>query len=195
MSKANKILMCGDDPRVPSGVGTQMRYIGHGLSELGYEVVVLGGIQKRGNDDRQPTEWEGMKIYPVEGYGNSILLRNVITMEQPDMVFLFTDPRYWIWAWMMEAEIRTQIPIIYYNLWDDSPVQPNHYNKDYYKSNDGLIQISKQTNIFIYNILKEDEEVELDITKRCHSVLDLAHKHAGMQVSREAYKDEGEKNE
>lgn len=163
-----------------------MRYIGHGLSERGYKVIVIGGIQKRKKDDRQPTEWEGMKIYPVEGYGSPIQVRNIITLEQPDMMMLFTDPRYWVGLWSMEAEIRTQIPLIYYNLWDDSPIQPNHYNKNYYKSNDALLQISKQTNVFINNILENDDEIEMVMTDRYKNVIDKKHENAGMQISREA---------
>ena len=43
----------------------------------------------------------------------------------------------------MEAEIRRDIPIFYYNIWDDLP--DPQYNTNYYKSSDLLMGISKQT--------------------------------------------------
>ena len=43
----------------------------------------------------------------------------------------------------MEAEIRRDIPIFYYNIWDDLP--DPQYNELYYRSSDLLMSISKQT--------------------------------------------------
>ena len=40
-------------------------------------------------------------------------------------------------------EIRTKIPIMYYNIWDDLP--DPQYNELYYRSSDLLMSISKQT--------------------------------------------------
>jgi glycosyltransferase involved in cell wall biosynthesis len=64
-------------------------------------------------------------------------------MEKPDAIMLFTDPRYWVWLWMHEREIRSRVPIIYLNIWDSLPYPL--YNKTYYESCDGLLAISKQT--------------------------------------------------
>ena len=183
-SKKRKILICGDDPRTASGVGTQLKYIAEGLIKKGFEIIVIGGIRKRHPGDDKPTMWNGIKIYPVEGYGNPNLLRNILTVERPDGIMLFTDPRYWVWVWLMEDEIRTEIPILYYNLWDDGPIQPDHYNKNFYKSCDGLIQISKQTNVFMNNVFKLDEDVELVPEQRYKDVIDIAHKNAGMSIYR-----------
>jgi glycosyltransferase involved in cell wall biosynthesis len=55
----------------------------------------------------------------------------------------FTDPRYWIWLFQMENEIRKKIPMIYLNIWDDYPAPI--YNKPYYESCDSFMAISKQT--------------------------------------------------
>ena len=84
-----------------------------------------------------------VKIYPSSGYGNSMFLRAIIKQEKPDMLMMFTDPRYWFWLFNMEREIRATMPIIYYNIWDDLPYPM--YNKAYYESCDGLFAISKQT--------------------------------------------------
>jgi glycosyltransferase involved in cell wall biosynthesis len=64
-------------------------------------------------------------------------------MEKPDAIMFFTDPRYWIWLFQMENEIRKKIPMIYLNIWDDLPAPL--YNKPYYESCDTLLAISKQT--------------------------------------------------
>ena len=43
----------------------------------------------------------------------------------------------------MEHESRQNIPIMYYNIWDDIP--DPLYNTNYYRSSDLLLSISKQT--------------------------------------------------
>lgn len=82
-------------------------------------------------------------LYPISGYGNPDLIRQMIKMEKPDALMIFTDPRYFTWLFEIEHEIRQQIPIIYYNIWDDLPYPM--YNKSFYESCDGLLAISKQT--------------------------------------------------
>jgi len=71
------------------------------------------------------------------------LIRALIKTEQPDAIFLITDPRYFIWLFQIESEIRKQIPIVYLNIWDDYPAPM--YNQAYYESCDALLAISKQT--------------------------------------------------
>lgn len=80
-------------------------------------------------------------LYPTDGYGTPDLLRAIISIEQPDAVMIFTDPRYWIWLFQMESEIRKTTPLIYLNIWDDLPAPM--YNKAYYESCDALLAISK----------------------------------------------------
>lgn len=82
-------------------------------------------------------------IIPISGYGTPEVVRQVIDMEKPDAIMFFTDPRYWIWLFQMENEIRKKIPMIYLNIWDDLPAPL--YNKPYYESCDTLLAISKQT--------------------------------------------------
>jgi hypothetical protein len=82
-------------------------------------------------------------IIPTSGYGSPELLRQVIEVEKPDAIMMFTDPRYWIWLFQMENELRKKLPIIYLNIWDDYPAPL--YNRPYYESCDGLLAISKQT--------------------------------------------------
>jgi hypothetical protein len=82
-------------------------------------------------------------LYPVNGYGDPTLLRSLIQIEKPDAIFIITDPRYFIWLFQMEGELRKKLPIIYLNIWDDYPAP--HYNKAFYEACDVLLGISKQT--------------------------------------------------
>jgi glycosyltransferase involved in cell wall biosynthesis len=66
-----------------------------------------------------------------------------MSIEKPDAILFFTDPRYWIWLFQMENEIRRKVPMIYLNIWDDMPAPI--YNRSYYESCDTLMAISKQT--------------------------------------------------
>ncbi len=82
-------------------------------------------------------------MYPTNGYGDADFLRQVIKIEKPDALMLITDPRYFVWLFNIEQEIRKNIPIAYLNIWDDYPAPM--YNKPYYEACDLLMGISKQT--------------------------------------------------
>jgi len=82
-------------------------------------------------------------LYPSSGYGTIERVRELLKIEKPDAIMLFTDPRYWEWLWVHEREIRSQIPILYLNIWDSLPYPI--YNRGYYDSCDLLMAISKQT--------------------------------------------------
>lgn len=84
-----------------------------------------------------------VKIHPNNGYGDIYRLRQIIEMEKPDAILHFTDPHYWQWLYDNEQEIRNEIPLLYYHIWDDLP--DPHYNRDYYESCDWIGCISKQT--------------------------------------------------
>ena len=135
-----------------SGVATVSKDIVMGtLNE--YDWVQLAGAIKHPEKGKVVDMSEGLeeygikngylKIYPVDGYGNGDLLREVMTHEKPDAILHYTDPRFWIWFYHMEAEIRQTMPIFYYNIWDDLP--DPQYNTNYYRSSDLLMSISKQT--------------------------------------------------
>ena len=93
-------------------------------------------------------------LYPSHGYGNTEMIRQVIELEKPDAVMLFTDPRHYEHVWRMENEIRHKIPIIYYSIWDSTPTPI--WNTPYYESCDTLISISKQTDN-IHKMLVDDK--------------------------------------
>ena len=148
-----KILLLCDDIRFTSGISTMAKEIVIGTSHR-FNWVNLGAaithpdqgkrfdVSQDTNNMAEITD-SSVFIIPTSGYGNPDLLRQVIEMEKPDAIMFFTDPRYWIWLFQMENEIRKKIPMIYLNIWDDLPAPL--YNKPYYESCDTLLAISKQT--------------------------------------------------
>jgi hypothetical protein len=57
-----------------------------------FDIIQLGGAIDHPNP--QPVLVDGIKVIPVKGYGDSHIVRNLITVEQPDYMLIFTDPRY-----------------------------------------------------------------------------------------------------
>ena len=100
-----------------------------------------------------------LKIVPWTGYGDANILRQLIMRHQPDAILHFTDPRYWRWLYEIEAEIRENIPILFYHIWDDLP--DPHYNRNYYESCDWLGCISRQT----YGIVSRVGKIQTDTSK------------------------------
>ena len=168
MSK-KKILLLSDDLRMHSGVATVSKDIVLGTLHK-YDWAQIGGAVKHpeqgkifdmSESSRKETGVKDayLKIYPVSGYGNPNLLREVLEIEKPDAILHYTDPRFWIWLYEMEHEIRTKIPIFYYNIWDDLP--DPHWNENYYRSSDLLMAISKQTYGINKRLLKDYEDWQI----------------------------------
>jgi glycosyltransferase involved in cell wall biosynthesis len=63
---------------------------------------------------------------------------------------IYTDPRFWVWLFQMEHEIRSKMPIFYYNIWDDLPYPM--WNEPYYETCDLIMNISKQTVNIVRNV-------------------------------------------
>ena len=148
-----KILLLCDDIRMHSGVATMAREFVVGSSHhynwfnLGAAVnhPEVGKVMDLSADVNKTAKLEDASVYvqPSNGYGDTSMIRHLIKTQKPDAIFIFTDPRYWIWLFEIEREIRSKIPIVWLNIWDDYPAPM--YNKNYYDSVDGLLGISKQT--------------------------------------------------
>ena len=148
-----KVLLLCDDIRMTSGISTMAREIVLGTAHHFNWTNVGGAINhpdqgKRFDLNADTNKHAGIDdaniiLYPISGYGTPELIRQMIDFEKPDALMIFTDPRYWIWLFQIENEIRRKIPIIYLNIWDDYPAPL--YNEAYYESCDGLMSISKQT--------------------------------------------------
>jgi glycosyltransferase involved in cell wall biosynthesis len=147
-----KILVLSDHPLSPSGVGTQTKYMIEALLKTGrYQFICLGGAMKHNDYTPQKVEpWgEDFKIFPVDGYGNHEIIRSVLQKERPDALWFMTDPRFYGWLWEIENEVRANVPMIYYHVWDNFPAP--HFNASFYNSNDVVACISKVT----YEIVKD----------------------------------------
>ena len=100
-----------------------------------------------------------LKIYANTGYGNLNMVRKIIKDEKIDAILHFTDPHYWQWLYDAEHEIRQQVPILYYHIWDNTP--DPFYNRNFYESCDWIGCISKLT----YGIVNRVGKLEDGIRK------------------------------
>ena len=166
MAKKKKILLLSDDLRMSSGIATVSKEFVFGNFDK-FDWVQLGAAVNHpdkgkeidlGEDARRVSGIEdaSLKIIPWTGYGDANVLRELIMRHQPDAILHFTDPRYWRWLYEIEAEIRQNIPILFYHIWDDLP--DPHYNRDYYESCDWLGCISRQTYGIVSRVGKLESE-------------------------------------
>jgi glycosyltransferase involved in cell wall biosynthesis len=162
-NERKKIMLICDDIRVHSGVATVAREIVINTAHHFNWVNIAGAINhpekgKRFDISADTNTNTGITdasvfLYPVDGYGDPDLIRQLIELEKPDALMLITDPRYFEWLFMIENEIRKTMPIIYLNIWDDYPAPL--YNKAFYESCDALLAISKQTKLINELVLGE----------------------------------------
>ena len=148
-----KILLIADDIRMHSGIATMGREIVLGTADKFNWVNIAAAINhpeagKRLDISQDSGRVAGVQdasvfLYPCNGYATPELLRQIIAIEKPDALMLFTDPRYFVHIFQMENEIRKKMPILYLNIWDDYPAPI--YNKSFYEACDLLMAISKQT--------------------------------------------------
>ena len=119
MKAKKKILMLSDHALSTSGVGCQSRHLINGLLKKGeWTFRQFGAAMKHDNYDVVAVN-EDFIIKPVDGFGTKDLLRTTLAAEKPDILFLFTDPRFFIWLFEMEDEIHQQCPIVWWHVWDN----------------------------------------------------------------------------
>jgi glycosyltransferase involved in cell wall biosynthesis len=152
-NQRKKILLLCDDIRMTSGISTMAREIiigtAHHFNWVNVGAAInhpdKGKLLDISNDTNRIVgiDDSSVFIYASDGYGSQELVRSLIDREKPNAIMFFTDPRYWVWLFQMENEIRKKIPMIYLNIWDDYPAPI--YNKAFYESCDSIMAISKQT--------------------------------------------------
>ena len=178
LRKKKKILLLSDDLRMTSGVGTMSKEIVLGTLDK-YDWVQMGGAIKHPDNGkifdmnssvREETGIQdaNLKIYPVDGYGSQEFLRSIMDLEKPDAILHYTDPRFWGWLYDMEHEIRQNIPIFYYNIWDDLPYP--RWNEPFYESCDLIMNISKQTHNIVQNVCQNKPRTDWDSTYVPHGI-------------------------
>ena len=176
--KKKKILLLSDDLRMSSGVGTMSKEIVCGTIDK-YDWVQIAGAIKHPEEgkaidmnqtmiDETGVTDAYLKIYPTSGYGNPDLLREVMRIEKIDAILHYTDPRFWGWLYHMEHELRQEIPIFYYNIWDDWPAPK--YNEFFYESCDLIMNISKQTHAIVQDVCTNKPRTEWDSTYVPHGI-------------------------
>ncbi len=126
--------MISDHALSTSGVGCQSRYLIEGLVKKGnWTVRQFGAAIKHENYDVAQVS-EDFIIKPIDGFGNRDMLVKALITEQPDVVLIFTDPRFFIWLYEIEDEIRQHCPLAYWHVWDNYPFP--EYNRVLYEATD-----------------------------------------------------------
>ena len=107
-----KILLLSDDLRMHSGIATQSRTFVTNTLHKNDWCQIAGAIKHPDEgkvmDMNESLEKDlGIKdcylrLYPVSGYGNPDMLRQVMSVEKPDWIVHYTDPRFWEWLYQME---------------------------------------------------------------------------------------------
>ena len=173
-----KILFLCDDIRLHSGIGTMGKEIvlntAHHFNWVNLGAAIDHPQQGQAFDISEEINLHtglkdsDVKIIPWKGYGDDKIIRQLLRVEKPDAILHFTDPRYWTWLYRMEKEIRTKIPMIFYTIWDDLPYPM--YNRDFYRSDDMLLCISKQTKNLVKNVIKDYPKEDWQIQYVPHGI-------------------------
>ena len=149
MQKKLKVLVLSDHALSTSGVGTQTRHLLTGLIEKGCWSFRQFGAALKHSDYRTVVVNDDFIIKPIDGFGNPEMLRVALATEKPDILFIFTDPRFFVWLFDMEDEIHQICPIVWWHVWDNYPYP--EFNNNFYKSTDLLNCHSHMT----YSMLKD----------------------------------------
>lgn len=149
MQKKKKILVLSDHALSTSGVGTQTRHLLNGLIQKGEWTFRQFGAAMKHTDYRTIAVNDDLIIKPIDGFGSKELIRITLATERPDAIFIFTDPRFFIWLFEMEDEIHQLCPIVWWHVWDNQPYPK--FNEALYESTDLINCHSYMT----YELLKD----------------------------------------
>ena len=169
-----KILLIGDDIRLPGGVSNICKNIilntidkfdwiqlasrpSH--PEHGIVVDISKSVSKHTKVDDCYA-----RLYCNSGYGDEQTLFNIIESEKIDAVLHMTDPRFYTWLYSIENKVRDKCPLCYYHVWDNYPIPM--YNKSIYQSCDWIGCISELT----YHIVCEVTDGKVPCTYVPHGV-------------------------
>ena len=134
--RKKKIVVLSDHALCTSGVGVQTRHLIEGLLNRypgEWTFRQFGAAVKHSNYDTVMVN-DDFIIKPIDGFGDPDLLRLTLATEKPDLLLLFTDPRFFIWLFEMEDEIHQVCPIAWWHVWDNYPIPD--YNSPLYEATD-----------------------------------------------------------
>lgn len=144
-----KVLILSDHALSTSGVGTQTRHLVEGLLEKGRWQFRQFGAALKHSDYRTVKVSDDFIIKPIDGFGNPDLIRATLATEKPDLLFIFTDPRFFIWLFEIEDEVHQMCPIVWWHVWDNHPYP--EFNDTLYQSTDMINCHSYMT----YELIKD----------------------------------------
>lgn len=147
--KKLKVLVLSDHALSTSGVGTQTRHLIDGLLKKDTWTFRQFGAALKHTDYRTIVVNDDFIIKPIDGFGSPELLRVTLATEKPDVLFIFTDPRFFVWLFEMEDEIHQVCPIVWWHVWDNYPYP--EFNDVFYQSTDLLNCHSHMT----YTMIKD----------------------------------------
>lgn len=138
-----KLLCISDDIRYKSGVSIQSNKLFQALRKNGWDVVQIGVSLVRG--DEKPVMVDGVKVYPYigESYGDPNITRAVVQTERPDVILMYNDPRFYMWLFQMDNELRPFMKFVYWFIWDNEPFP--RYNLKWFECCDDIVACSKYT--------------------------------------------------
>ena len=132
-----KILVLSDHALSTSGVGCQTRHLILGLLEKSDDFTFRQfGAALKHTDYNTVVVNENFVIKPIDGFGDRDMLRVTLATEKPDVLLIFTDPRFFIWLFEMEDEIHQVCPIVWWHVWDNYPYPK--FNEELYSSTDAI---------------------------------------------------------
>jgi len=151
MSEKKKVLVLSDHALSTSGVGTQTRHLINGLLQRhpGEWTFRQFGAALKHSDYETVLVNEDFIIKPIDGFGDRDLIRVALATEKPDLLLIFTDPRFFIWLFEMEDEIHQVCPIAWWHVWDNDPYPS--FNHVLYESTDLINCHSNMT----YELIKD----------------------------------------
>ena len=129
-----KVLVLSDHALSTSGVGTQSRWLLTNLVKKGCWTFRQLGAAVKHSDYNIVQIDPDIIIKPIDGFGNRDMMRVLLATEKPDVIFIFTDPRFFIWLFEMEDEIHQLCPIVWWHVWDNLPYPK--FNEPLYAATD-----------------------------------------------------------
>lgn len=159
MKKKINILTLGDHPLHLSGVAHCLRDICNALLKTGrFSIISLGAAIK--HDDMRPIKvHDDWIIVPVEGFGTIDQVNQICKEKQIDIILFQSDPRFYNWLLTRENEIRRNIPLVWYTVWDNYPYPI--FNNWIWNSVDYSVSISRLTEDLIKTVcLKTNVEYQ-----------------------------------
>lgn len=159
MNKKFKILTLSDYPMMPAGVSHMMRNIINSLIQTGkYQVISLGAIPVQDPSQLPPPQKvnEDWIVLGVKEFADMDAIRQIVNQEKIDAILMMSDPRFYGKLLINENEIRPNVPIIYYSIWDNFP-SPK-FNKRIWESVDSVVACNKITHQILNDLNVESEK-------------------------------------